>query len=341
MLIITEIIEEIPGVKTFRLALENGENISYSAGQFLTIEHAFSGQVFRRSYSFSTCPGVDVQPAITAKRVDNGIVSRWLIDEAKPGDRLTLGSKASGIFTLSGEEENQETLWLFAAGIGITPIYSLLKEALFKSARKVVLAYSNHSKASTVFLKEIQFLEEKFPGRLTLIWLWSDAANLLQARLSRESFALLLRPIWPKDVQTVHCFICGPKSYMWMTQLLLEDAGIPAEHIRREAFQTREIVHEYLPTDKASHTVHVDINGQRNSFINHYPSTILDSALAVGIRLPFSCKTGQCGACTAICSKGKVWMSYNEVLTANDLKKGRILTCKGHAIDGDVQLQIS
>ncbi|MEO6832433.1 MAG: iron-sulfur cluster-binding domain-containing protein [Chitinophagaceae bacterium] len=341
VLIIIEIIEETAGVKTFRLAPNEGETLDYSAGQFLTMEHPFAGQIYRRSYSFSSCPDVDEQPAITVKRVGNGIASRWLIDEAKVGDQINSHSRANGVFTLPDEEDSPDSIWLFAAGIGITPIFSLLKEALFKGSSNVVLVYSNHSKESTVFLEEIAALENDFKERFSVLWLWSNAVNLLQARLSRESFSMLLKPVWPKNLERVLCFICGPKSYMWMTQLLLEDAGIPAEHIRREAFQTREIVHDYLPADKESHKVTIEINSQEISFTNLYPTSILDSALALGIQLPYSCKTGQCGACTAICTQGKVWMSYNEVLTEKDLKKGRILTCKGHAVDGDIRLQFS
>jgi ring-1,2-phenylacetyl-CoA epoxidase subunit PaaE len=39
--------------------------------------------------------------------------------------------------------------------------------------------------------------------------------------------------------------------------------------------------------------------------------------------------------------EGKVWMSYNEVLTEKEIRKGLILTCVGHPVDGDVILEIS
>jgi hypothetical protein len=38
------------------------------------------------------------------------------------------------------------------------------------------------------------------------------------------------------------------------------------------------------------------------------------------------------------CKSGEVIMSYNQVLTANDEKKGYILTCTGHPISPKVIL---
>ncbi|MBS1562920.1 MAG: 2Fe-2S iron-sulfur cluster binding domain-containing protein, partial [Bacteroidetes bacterium] len=58
-----------------------------------------------------------------------------------------------------------------------------------------------------------------------------------------------------------------------------------------------------------------------------------------GIALPYSCEAGRCGSCAATCTKGKVWMSYNEVLLDEELAKGRILTCTGYPVGGDIELE--
>ncbi|MBS1645380.1 MAG: iron-sulfur cluster-binding domain-containing protein [Bacteroidetes bacterium] len=337
-MIVTDILEQAPDVKTFYLSPEAGEHWVYTAGQFLTLDQRINGQSVRRSYSFSSCPDVDQQAAITVKRVDNGSVSRWLLDIVQVGTKLQLASPPSGIFTLPSEPINVEVIWLFAAGIGITPIFSLLKDILYHRTQRVVLIYSNSNPGSTVFLKEIEGLAIQFPERLSVVWLWSNSLDMLRARLSSASFNTILAPYWPKDRRKLLSFICGPRQYMWMVQLLLEQSGIPESNIRREVFQTRELSSVLLPQDKAPHTVTVSFSGQQVQFINRYPLSILDSALEAEIQLPYSCKTGQCGACTAVCTDGRVWMSYNEVLTENDLRSGRVLTCKGHAVGGDVHL---
>jgi ring-1,2-phenylacetyl-CoA epoxidase subunit PaaE len=336
---ISDIREELPGVKTFFLKRTDGEALPYQAGQFLTFLAGSAQHPKRRSYSFSSTPGVDAAPAITVKRVDNGLVSRWLIDAARPGDFLESAGGATGLFTLPQDAASYDAVWLFAAGIGITPVYSLLKALLFQTqVQRVVLLYSNRSHEQTVFYAELESLQAQFPQRFELVHLWSNTQDMLRARLSKVSFPFLREAFLRESPQRVLCYLCGPTSYMWMLQLLLQDAGMPPAAVRREAFAIRKEVRQYLPADKEAHHVEVRIGGQHHHFINRYPDSILKSAQAAGIALPYSCDAGQCGSCTALCLEGKVWMSYDEVLTERDLAAGRVLTCTGHAVGGDVVL---
>lgn len=338
-LLIADIVEETKDVKTFFLKPADGSSLLYCPGQFLTFTIDIAGKEQRRSYSFSSTPGIDLLPSITAKRVDNGYFSRWLIDRARPGDILRSAGQATGIFTLPADLAPYRAVWLFAAGIGITPLFSLLKSLLFHTnVPRVVLLYSNKSKEQTVFLHSLNSLQEKYPGRLQLVYLWGNTQDLRRARLSKESFPLLLREALTDNPEHVLSYLCGPTPYMWLVQMLLQDAGVPPSAIRREAFIVNSEVPRRLPTDKIPHRVRVVLPGSEHSFINAYPQSILDSAKAAGIALPYSCNAGQCGSCTAICKEGKVWMSYNEVLTDHDIALGRVLTCTGHAIDGDVAL---
>src|SRR5579863_9898072 len=97
---VTGIRPEATGMKTIFLERRNGEPFLYDAGQFLTLLFSFRGHELRRSYSFSTTPGVDAVPAITVKRVPNGEISRHLLDHLRVGDILTTLPPA-GRFTFS------------------------------------------------------------------------------------------------------------------------------------------------------------------------------------------------------------------------------------------------
>src|SRR5690606_21057402 len=97
-LTITDIKTEAPGVKTFFLAPETGQQISYKAGQYLTFilpEHA---PEVRRSYSITSTPVLNEPLAIGVKRMENGIFSRYLSDRAKAADKL-IPTGAAGFFT--------------------------------------------------------------------------------------------------------------------------------------------------------------------------------------------------------------------------------------------------
>jgi ring-1,2-phenylacetyl-CoA epoxidase subunit PaaE len=80
------------------------------------------------------------------------------------------------------------------------------------------------------------------------------------------------------------------------------------------------------------------LNNKQYQFNSMYPETILQAAKKAGIEFPYSCETGRCGACAAVCTRGNVWMKYNEVLTEEDTRKKRVLTCTGYPVYGDVEL---
>ena len=114
----------------------------YLAGQFLTLAFDFNGRQVRRSYSFSSSPVVDEPIAITVKRVDNGEISRLLHHRTAVGDTIDV-LPAQGLLAYTPEPNVPKTLFLFAAGVGVTPLFSILKTALVAEANtKVVLVYS-------------------------------------------------------------------------------------------------------------------------------------------------------------------------------------------------------
>lgn len=339
--VITSIREETPGVKTFTISYEDGSDIPYTSGQFITFVFTHHGKEERRSFSISSC-AVLIEPlSFTVKRIDNGAYSRLLTDRAIVGDKLfTTG--AAGLFTLPQNIGAYKQVFFFAAGIGITPVFSLIKTLLQTQAEeKVVLIYSNRVKEDVVFYKELMGLTEQFPERFKIEFLYSTSFNLSRARLNKALVPVLLEEYGVVPKSEMLFYVCGPFPYMRMVIFSLEELGIHDEQIRKENFNTNDrAVNKIEPPDKATHNAVVRYKGMYYSFPVVYPDTILQAAKKAGLTLPYSCETGRCGSCAAICTKGKVWLSYNEVLMDMDLKHGSILTCVGHPIDGDVMIEV-
>ncbi|MCW3121494.1 MAG: ferredoxin--NADP reductase [Flavipsychrobacter sp.] len=329
------------GVKTFTLTYDDGGVIPYIAGQFITFVFTHHGREERRSFSISSCAALSEPLSFTVKRIDNGAYSRLLTDKAAVGDTLfTTG--AAGLFTLSGHTARYEQVFFFAAGIGITPVYSLVKTILHTEPNKqVVLIYSNRIKEEVVFYKELNELLTEFPDRFKIEFLYSTSFDLSRARLSKSLVAVLLQEYAAVPHDKMLFFICGPFAYMRMVIFALEEQGINSEQIRKENFNTndRQVI-QAEPPDKSTHLVTIQVNGAEHTFPVQYPETILQAAKKQGIQLPYSCEVGRCGSCAARCTKGKVWLSYNEVLMDMDLKHGSILTCTGHPVDGDVTIEV-
>lgn len=335
---IKDIIPQTKDCKTFELETTDGSIISYKAGQFLTFifDTPFGEQ--RRNYSISSSPDWQEPVCITIKRIANGVFSRQLVDTAKPGDDLvTIG--ASGFFTLPRGMTNYQQLFLLAAGSGITPVFSLLKTVLTKFPQiQVVLIYSNHSKADAIFYNNLHQLQQQYQQQLKIEWLFSNVFDHTKSRLGNWLLGELLKKYLATHLPSCLFYLCGPFNYMRMITITLLSAGVKSANIRKEEFVIPELPASVSPPDTTARQVTVMLNKKQYQFSSEFPQTILQSAKQAGIELPYSCETGRCGTCAAVCTQGNVWMKYNEVLTDEDLQKSRILTCTGYPVYENVEL---
>lgn len=337
---VTDIKEEVNGVKSFYFEHEDARKIRYQAGQYLTLIYPDQENEIRRSYSITSSPALQEPLALGVQRIENGLFSRYLYDQVKTGDQLqTTG--AGGLFTLPAPLDPYDQVFLFAAGSGITPIYGLIKELLYAHPRlKVVLIYSNRSPESTIFLAPLQQLEKEYPAQLHIEFLFSSSKQLSKARLYRDLLKQLVNQYTVAPPQQMLCYLCGPENYMRMCLYGLRQLEVPLQNIRREYFTTIKRVMGIQPPDREPHQVTIITGAAQHQLQVQYPDNILQTAKAQGIALPYSCEVGRCGNCLARCRQGQVWMSYNEVLTARELDQGYVLTCVGYPVGGDVVLEI-
>ncbi|NCI51274.1 ferredoxin--NADP reductase [Sediminibacterium roseum] len=336
---IRKIIEETGDAKSFVLETVDGKPLQYTAGQFLTfVFNKDNGKQERRNYSLSSLPGSE--PVITVKRIPNGEYSRFLFDHAKEGDLLqTIG--ASGFFTLPGNRTSYRQYVFFAAGSGITPVMALAREILSHAEdTKVLLVYSNRSLDSAIYYKQLLELQEQHANRFRIDFLFSDAAHVEQKRMGVYVLEKILAEHVLQPVSEQIYYLCGPFEYMRMITIILKNNGVPAAQIRRETFTIEVPAHKPQPADQDEHTIHVTLSDKTYRFKSRYPQTILQAAKAVQIPMPFSCEAGQCGTCAATCISGNVFMWRNDVLLDEEIAKGRVLTCTGYAVGGDVVLQV-
>ena len=338
---ITKIKQEVNGVKTFVFGGERAKQLSYKAGQYLTFVLPTDFGEIRRSYSITSCPAIGEPLTVAVKRIENGIFSRYLTEEVQEGGEL-LTTGAAGFFTLPDELSVYRQLFFFAAGSGITPIFSLIKSALHQyQDKKIVLIYSNRSPESTLFLKELQALEQEYAKRFQIEFLYSTSADLYRARLHKDLVKSLVRDQSIASMEESLFYLCGPEHYMVMCGYGLYQLRVPDSHIRKEIFTTARVRPKLNPPDRKPHRVHLRLAGDEHQFSVQYPETIHSAARKNGVVLPFSCEVGRCGNCVARCREGEVWMSYNEVLSERELKDGLVLTCVGYPVGGDVLLEIS
>ncbi len=338
---IVQIIRETADTKSFVLETIDGSELKYQSGQFLTfVFYHFNGEEVRRSYSLSSSYELGEPPTITIKRIPNGEFSRWFFDRAVPGDIL-ISTGASGFFTLPAPEKGIAQFVFIAAGSGITPVYAMMKTLLHLHAPvPVLLIYGNRSSEGTIFYQEIRQLQEAFPERFQVAFLFSSSPDLSRARLSFSVLEALLNDYVMASPEKTFFYLCGPYDYMQKATIELKRRGVAAAHIRKENFVTLLPVLKKEPPDKKAHEVLLWANDQRYRLQVQYPVSILAEAKKQGIELPYSCESGKCGSCAATLLSGEVWMRYNEVLLEEEVKKGRVLTCTGFPVNGAVELKV-
>jgi len=342
---ITKIIPQPNHNLTFQLEPLTADYPKYKAGQFITLSFMFGDREVRRSYSFNSSPDNDEPMSITVKRVENGEISRLLHHRVAEGD-IVQALEPQGLFFYEPEKDKVRTLFLFAAGIGITPLYSILKTALLaENKSRVVLVYSNSSSAQTPFKAELEHWARQFPDRLTIIWIYSDSKFLLKARLNRDYILSIVNEHLVGARSEALFYTCGPVIYMDLCRFTLLGIGFDAQQIKRETFLLPENEEDdddetEKQVDMTTYAIKLHFRGHTYPLKIPYDKSILDVGLEHNIKLPYSCKSGMCSTCISQCTKGNVRMDYNEVLTDREVENGRILLCTGHPTADGTEIEV-
>jgi len=345
-LLVKDVITEIKEAKT--IVFEQPENkIDYKPGQFLSLLAEIDGNSVRRSYSMSSSPYCDEDLAVTIKRVDDGLMSNYLNDTIKVGDRMDV-MDPMGHFTTEYDAENKRHLIMFAGGSGITPLMSIIKSTLIVEPDSILsLIYANKDVDSIIFKDEFQRLVEKYEGRLHVIHIldnapleWQGQSGLLNHDMLSKLFERI--PDWGHDKSTY--LMCGPEGMMNNVETLLELQNIPKDRIFKESFVAGTINKPIEPAEVKDEAVARDVTiiyEDEEFVVTVAPKQyILDAALDLEIDLPFSCQSGLCTACRGKCISGEVKMDEDEGLSEAEKTAGYVLPCVSHPLTDDVKIEI-
>ncbi|MCB4234375.1 hypothetical protein LDL59_02615 [Kaistella anthropi] len=151
-------------------------------------EICFWGEDLRRSYSIVNAPTEgNTSLEILVKHIENGKVSTFLSENLKSGDIVEV-SAPMGHFYTHYHPSNEKTYVGIAAGSGISPVLSNLKEALYQEPKsKAYLLFSNKSLNDIIFKKKLMnwCKNSKADCRLFIYFL---AKNTLKTNCLKENF---------------------------------------------------------------------------------------------------------------------------------------------------------
>ena len=322
--------------------------LEYKPGQFLTVILDINGKEERRSYSLCTSPFVDPHPAITVKRVDNGLVSNYLNDHIRPGKTIEI-MKPMGNFTVPFHSQNKRHFVMIAGGSGITPVMSLAKSALINEpSSQVTLIYSSRNEEQIIFKKELDQLEGKYADRLHVVHnLTQPGASWdgLKGRISEEKIKNIL-DAKVGDLSSAVFFICGPEGMMEIAEKGVSALGVAKENIHTESFYTdlsakeEALRAEGKLAPALTREVEVVLEGQTYHFEVAPGKTILEAGLDQDVDMPYSCQSGLCTACRGKLLSGKVDMIEDAGLSPGEIAEGYILCCSSKPASGDIKIVI-
>jgi ring-1,2-phenylacetyl-CoA epoxidase subunit PaaE len=323
--------------------------LDYKPGQFLTLVMEFDGKEQRRSYSLCTSPFVDPFPGISVKRVPNGLFSNFLNEKVFPGKTLNV-VKPMGNFTTDFHSKNRRHFFLIAGGSGITPIMGILKSVLVNEPESIVtLIYASRNEEQIIFKKQLELLQLANPDRLEIIHNLSQPSEAwtgLKGRLSGEVLKeLFAKAEYEPRYEEVY-FMCGPDGIMDTAQQVLDELGVGKDRIHRESFfsaaahQAQEDALKGISNGILTRDVTIVLEGEEHVVTVNPGKTVLESGLAAGLNMPYSCQSGLCTACRGRVLNGQVKMDEDAGLSEKELAAGYVLCCVSRPLTDDIKITI-
>jgi nitric oxide dioxygenase len=236
---VTEVHKESEDVVSFVLESDDGQALpSFKPGQYVSVAVSFAdGRRQLRQYSLSDTPKTDrlrisVKREIAGDNTPDGEVSNWLHENVREKSLLQI-SQPFGDFT--PDTESAEPIVLLSAGVGITPMISVLNRIVqVNPARYVIFAHAARSPEHHAHRADIAAAKKAMPN-LQVVTFYESVDEMASATHTHAGLMEVSRlPRWPRSETNV--YLCGPVGFMQAQWQGLLGAGVPASRLYREVF---------------------------------------------------------------------------------------------------------
>jgi len=324
---------------SFLLAPIDGMPLApHKPGQFLTFSLPVAGndapRRVVRCYSISDVPNSEYY-RITVKRAaappglldaPTGVASTWLHDNALPGTILQVRAP-SGQFILSPDAHTPPVF--IAGGIGITPMFSMLKAVLAeRTEEEAHLFYGVRDSQDYAFKSALKQLSEKHSKfHLHVVYASPGTEDVLGQDYDHAGFVTLdlLKQTLPHGRHAF--YICGPDPMMKALIPALLKWGVDEADIHRESFGPglAALKPQGSETPGAALAIHFRRSGRTLDWLGR-DANLLDFADRNAIMIESGCRSGSCGTCETRVISGQV---TNATKADHDIAPGHCLLCVG------------
>lgn len=327
---VSEKFAETPSSTTLRLTAAEGYLPPFQAGQYINLLVEIDGIKTGRPYSISSPPNQTAYYDLTVRRIAEGFVSDYLLDQVQVGDILESTGPAGHLY-YNPLFHGQDLVFL-AGGSGITPFASMIREVTDRNlGRKIHLLYGCRKAEEAIFHEEL-LLRAARHNNFTYDLVISDPEDgytgltgLLDATLIKERVG---------DVTGKTFYLCGPQAMYEFCLPELQKLNVPRRRIRQEVFGTpAQITQESawpkeVPADKVFQVKL--LNGRAIPAKASEP--LLASLERSGIVVENCCRSGECSLCRVKMVSGKVYQPENALLRKSDKEAGYIHSCAAYPL---------
>ncbi len=328
---INKIITETPSTKTFRLVSEDKYLPPFQAGQYISLFAEVGHIKTSRPYSISSPPNQAGYLDITVRKVEDGLVSNWLLNKSKKGDLLESTGPTGNFYY--NPIIHDKTMVCIAGGSGITPFMSIIREITDRGLdRQVFLFYGNKSLNDVIFHEELTALSKEFDN-INYIPVIEEPKDDYKGLTGYITSDLLKKVIQEK--KDVSYFLCGPEAMYNFCVSELEMLNIPKRKIRHEMYGPPIDICDYpdWPEHLQGNSMFkIDIKGRGQ--INVCASdSLLVSLEKNNIIVPSVCRGGECSMCRIKILSGKIFQPPGVPVRASDRMFGYVHSCVSYPLE--------
>ncbi|MEC1620955.1 NO-inducible flavohemoprotein [Bacillus mojavensis] len=232
--VIAKKVRESKEITSFYLKPDDGKPLpEFQAGQYISIKVRIPDSKYThiRQYSLSDMSGKDYY-RISVKK--DGAVSSYLHEGLHEGDSLEISAPA-GDFVL--ESSSRKDLVLLSAGVGITPMISMLKTSVSKQPeRQIVFIHAAKNSEYHALRDEAEEAAEHSFVKTAFVYrepTEKDRAGNIQFHEGQINQQYLKALIANTDADY---YICGSPSFITHMHKLVSELGSAPESIHYELF---------------------------------------------------------------------------------------------------------
>jgi len=227
---VADVRPETGRVKT--LSLDVAGWTGHRAGQHVDVRlTSDDGYQAQRSYSVASAPsGSRVE--LTVERIDDGEVSPYLTQEARPGDVFELRGPVGGFFVWDPDPGG--AVLLVGGGSGVVPLMAMARQrAAHGDAVPTRLLYSARSRDDVIYREELERLAQRGDG-FDVVYTLTREQPADWAGYNRRVDRELLAEVAPDELALT--FVCGPTPFVEAVAEALVQLGHEPSRIKTERF---------------------------------------------------------------------------------------------------------